>query len=60
MEILNLEYHHKILIKKAINKTKNMREASKLLGLEQRTLYNWMKNLNIKREKKYGEVIQRS
>jgi len=60
MEILNLEYHHKILIKKAINKTQNIKEASKLLGLGERTLYTWMKNLNIKREKNYGEIIQRS
>ena len=59
MEILNLEHNYRILITKAINKTQNLKEASKLLGLGERTLYTWMKNLNIKREKNYGEVIQR-
>lgn len=57
-EILNLEYHHKILIIKAINRTQNNKEACKLLGLKERTLYTWMKNFNIKRKSQYGETIQ--
>lgn len=56
MEILNFEHNYKQLAIKALNKANTITEASKLIGIEERQLYNWMKKYKIKRF--YGEDIQ--
>lgn len=40
MEILNLKYNKGVLLMKALNKSKTIREASILLGVEERTVYS--------------------
>jgi len=58
MEILNFEHNYKELTIKALNKAHTISEASKLMGIEERQLYNWMKKYKIKKCI-YGEAIQR-
>lgn len=64
MEILNLEYHHKQLAIKALNKTQKIDEVAQLLGVDRHTVKNWINKFNIKYNTKtnryYGEVIQRT
>ena len=56
MEVLNLDYNYKQLAIKALNRTDTIIEASRLIGIEERQLYNWIKKYKIKRF--YGEIIQ--
>jgi transposase len=46
-EILNLDYHYEKMLIKAINKGGTIKEASKLLGITERTTYTWMKKFNL-------------
>lgn len=48
-EILNIEYHTKRLILKALNQERTVRDAADSLGISERTLYFHMKQYNIKR-----------
>ena len=46
-EILNLYHHYKIMAVKALNKSENMKEAARFLGVGLRTLTRWKKDFNI-------------
>lgn len=46
-EILNIEHHIKIMILKALNKTRHQHFASKLLGISDRSLHRYKKNFGI-------------
>jgi transposase-like protein len=52
-ENLNFQHHYKILIVKALNKSKTIKDASKLLGITDRTLYRWIKQFEIKKTNNY-------
>jgi transposase-like protein len=56
MEILNFEHNYKQIAIKALNKADTILEAAKLIGIEERQLYNWIKKYKIKRF--YGEDVQ--
>jgi hypothetical protein len=61
METLNLEYHHKKMMLKALNKTPNINQASLLLGIERSTVREWIKKFDIQfntQTNTYGESIQ--
>lgn len=47
MENLNIHDNHKILAIKALDMSKNLKEASKLLGVHPRTLTAWIKAFDI-------------
>lgn len=49
-EILNLEHHQKIMTIKALKKTKKIKEAAIELGINERTLYTWMKKFNLNKK----------
>ena len=53
MEIQNLNIHdnHKMLTIKALDMSKNLKEASKLLGVHPKTLTAWIKVFDIKFDK---------
>lgn len=55
-ENLNFEHHYKILIVKALNKSKTIKDASKLLGITDRTLYRWLKQFQIQKTNNYDNV----
>ncbi len=57
MEIQNLNIHdnHKMLTIKALDMSKNLKEASKLLGVHPRTLTAWIKAFDIKFDK--NEIV---
>lgn len=63
MEILNLEYHHKQLAIKALNKAEKIDEVAQLLGVDRHTVRNWINKFDIKYNTKtnryYGKAIQR-
>lgn len=46
-EILNIEYHVKIMVLKALNRTDNNNDACKLLGISVRTLFRYKISFNI-------------
>jgi len=46
-EILNLDYHYEKMLIKALNKGSTIKDASKLLGITERTTYTWMKKFNL-------------
>jgi predicted DNA-binding transcriptional regulator YafY len=46
-EILNIDYHNKRLMLKALNKHPTVEEAAKALGISERTLYRWMDEYNV-------------
>lgn len=52
-DTLNIAYHTKILVLRALNREKTIREAAEVLGVSEKTLYNLMKEYNIKRESVY-------
>lgn len=54
-ENLNIEYHHRRLSVKALNKTQKIEDAANLLGITERTLFNWIKKFNIKYDKNKNE-----
>jgi hypothetical protein len=62
METLNLEYHHERLMIKALNKAKNINQASTLLGIERSTVKAWIEKFDIQyntqTDKYYGKTIQ--
>ena len=47
MENLNINDNHKALAIKALDMSKNLKEASKLLGVHPRTLTTWIKAFDI-------------
>jgi transcriptional regulator with PAS, ATPase and Fis domain len=51
MENLNIEYHTKGLIRKALAKSNTIKEASELLEITERSLYNMMARYSIKKAK---------
>ena len=67
-EILNIEYHTKRLIVKALNQSRTNEEAAKLLGITWRNLYNLMNRYGIVRletfavmgDVKGGRIISKS
>jgi transposase-like protein len=58
MEILNFDHNYKQIAIKALNRAHTISDASRLMGIEERQLYNWMKKYKIKKCI-YGEAIQR-
>ncbi len=58
-EILNIDYHTKRLIIKALNKSPNIPTAARLLGYSEKTLYNKKRQYNIVRmNDAWVEIIQ--
>lgn len=55
-EILNLDYRRAVLILKTLNRSKNLEEAWKSLGITERTLHRLRCRFNIK---KIGNQYQR-
>jgi transcriptional regulator of acetoin/glycerol metabolism len=49
-EILNIDYHKKQMLFKALNKFRNSREAADALGIGERTVYRMMRRYNIRRD----------
>ncbi len=56
-EILNIEYHKRRLLLKALNKAEIIKDAAKLLGINQRRLYMWKKDFNIEYNKERREYF---
>ncbi len=54
-EILNIEYHKKRLVLKALNLVSSMPYAASKLGISVRNLYRLMDDYNIVYEKKDGK-----
>lgn len=54
-EILNIEYHQKRLMLKALNKTGTIQRAAPLLGVATKTVSRLMEDWNIKRDPENGK-----
>ena len=54
-ENLNIHDNHKMLAIKALDMSKNLKEASKLLGVHPRTLTAWIKAFDIEFDK--NEIV---
>jgi transcriptional regulator with PAS, ATPase and Fis domain len=52
-ETLNIDYHNKRLMLKALNKHPTVEQAAKALGISERTLYRWMEEYKIVRVPMY-------
>jgi transcriptional regulator with PAS, ATPase and Fis domain len=52
-ETLNIDYHNKRLMLKALNKHPTVEQAAKALGISERTLYRWMDEYKIVRVQMY-------
>lgn len=50
-ETLNIDYHRCKLILKSLNCSKTIRQASSKCGITTRTMYTWMKNYDIVKNK---------
>jgi transposase-like protein len=50
MENLNIQENHKMLAIKALNQSKKLKDAAKLIGIHPKTLTYWIRlyNINIK------------
>lgn len=57
-EILNIEYHRKELIIKALNRKPNYKEAAVALGVSKRTLQRDIVNYNIQKVKGRYQIIE--
>lgn len=53
-EILNIQYHVGKMIVKALNRAVNVRDAAKLLGVTERTLYRYKWQYNVMYDRKSG------
>jgi predicted DNA-binding transcriptional regulator YafY len=53
IETLNIDYHNKRLMLKALNKHPTVEQAAKALGISERTLYRWMDEYKIVRVPMY-------
>jgi transcriptional regulator of acetoin/glycerol metabolism len=49
-EILKLEHHQRLMSIKALQKTRNVKDAASILGVTDRTLYRWMKKFNLNKK----------
>jgi len=56
-ENLNIHNHHKILAIKALDRSKTIKDAAKLMGITDRTLYRWIKVFKINKQIKYENNI---
>lgn len=54
-EILNIEYHVKRIVLKALNKTRFVKQAADMVGVSERTLHRYKKDFNIGCDKKRNE-----
>jgi len=52
-EILNIEYHRRVLTEKAIRKAGSLEDAAKLLGVSKRTVIRWKRHYRI--SKRYNK-----
>jgi DeoR/GlpR family transcriptional regulator of sugar metabolism len=59
-EILNIEYHRKDLILKALNRKANYKEAAAALGVSKRTLQRDIVNFNIKKIDDQYQIVKTS
>jgi hypothetical protein len=50
-ENLNIHDHHKILAIKALDRSNTIKDAAKLIGITDRTLYRWIKIFKLKTNK---------
>lgn len=53
-EILNIEFHTKRLIIRALNECKNKRAAAKALGMTERNLHRLIARYRVVRETSFG------
>jgi transcriptional regulator with PAS, ATPase and Fis domain len=56
-EILNIDYHTKRLIVKALNKSATHEKAAKALGISERNLFRLKKQYNIEKVQRY-EIVE--
>jgi hypothetical protein len=56
-QILNIDYHTKLLIIKALNRTSSHEKAAKALGISERNLFLLRKQYNIQKVQRY-EVVE--
>lgn len=59
MENLNIEYHTKILVRKALRRYGSPKTASKYLEISDRTVHRYMKNFNLDKNGKDTTIVQR-
>lgn len=52
-ETLNLDYHCKVLMLKALNKHPTVEKAAEELGISERQLYRWIEEYKVVRVKLY-------
>ena len=58
-EILNIDYHTKILLKEALRRYKGPSEAYKHLKISKRTVFRYMQKFNITIDGKNATKVQR-
>lgn len=58
-EILNIEYHVKRMIVKALNNTQTHEDAALLLGITVRTLYRYKAQYNVFYDKRSNDYFLR-
>jgi hypothetical protein len=56
-EILNIDYHVKRMVLKALNKSDTVGEAAALLGVTKRTVFNKIDDYGILFNKESGEYV---
>lgn len=54
-QTLNIEYHTKLLVVKALNKTGTVESAAHQLGTTERSLYRWLAKWRIHKNRLTGE-----
>lgn len=62
-ETLNIDYHRSLLVVKALNKAKSIKQAATLLGVNRGSVYSLIKHYRVEfdeKEKKYKIDLAKS
>lgn len=62
-ETLNIDYHRSLLVVKALNKAKTIKQAATLLGVTRKTVYSLINHYQVEfdeKEKKYKIDLAKS